>query len=446
MSTLFAVAWDSFREATDRSISTIMVMISIAMGLLALAVGFPESPVEDLCAIASNEASYPVSAVWTRVDARTAELALVRPAETPLAEAPPPEILPSEDGREGGRDGRRNRGARRRIYDSFNEMGEVPPGGRGSRAAVAHAAEKVQAILERRGVKSVTVTDAGTDAEPRARFALAYDPMYVRGATKLSYVFGTLEIDRKIREDANIYVGVSGSEALLTIEGMLVNGIAGFFGLILAVIITAGFVPTMLSGGTAHLLLAKPIWRPTLLIGKYLGGVGFVAFHSLVLTSLVVLAVYLRTGLFEARLLLAPASLSAVFAILYAASCLAGVLFETSVVSILAAMFLWMLSWAAVTSHNVVHNADRLMPEAKFEIPPKLKQGLNVFYLVMPKTGDISQIFEAYVSKGRVSEETERMSEELRKRIDPATVLWTSALFTLALLGAACLVFQMKDY
>jgi hypothetical protein len=176
------------------------------------------------------------------------------------------------------------------------------------------------------------------------------------------------------------------------------------------------------------------------------GGGGFVGFHALVLASVIVVAIFIRPGLIESRLLMAPLSLASVFAILYAASCLAGVLFETSVVSIFAALSLWLLSFSAVTTHNVVHNIDRYMPGEKIEIPEKLKRGVEIYYFLLPKTGDISQLFEAYMTEGRVSQEAQRIGEDLRRRLDPPTVVGTSAAFTLMLLGIACWVFSRKDY
>src|SRR5207237_349973 len=84
------------------------------------------------------------------------------------------------------------------------------------------------------------------------------------------------------------------------IEGVVSQVLAGWAGLIVVLVATAGFVPSMLTGGTAHLFLAKPVRRSTLLLGKYAGGVAFVAMHASIVTVLVVLAVYLRSGWFPA--------------------------------------------------------------------------------------------------------------------------------------------------
>ena len=63
-----------------------------------------------------------------------------------------------------------------------------------------------------------------------------------------------------------------------------------------------------------------------------------------------------------------------------------------AVVSILAALFVWFLSFASVQLHTFVHNADLLMPGEKLEIPEKAVRLIDGFYYVMPKTGDISTV------------------------------------------------------
>ena len=114
MTTLLAIAWDSFREATDRSISSIMFAISLLLGLTALALGFLEVPVEDLVLVSAKEAGYPKTVFITRVDERTVDFGLVRPpapsvTEPPaLTESPPLPPGPPDD-----RGGRRRRGGAR---------------------------------------------------------------------------------------------------------------------------------------------------------------------------------------------------------------------------------------------------------------------------------------------------------------------------------------------
>ena len=50
MRAFLAVAIDSFREATDRKISTVLLLLSAVFGVFYLAVGIVEVPVEELVA------------------------------------------------------------------------------------------------------------------------------------------------------------------------------------------------------------------------------------------------------------------------------------------------------------------------------------------------------------------------------------------------------------
>ena len=64
-------------------------------------------------------------------------------------------------------------------------------------------------------------------------------------------------------------------DAVHLLELLLAGGIAGTLGLLLALVWTAGFVPDVPgAGAAASVLLAKPVARQQLLLGKYLGVAG----------------------------------------------------------------------------------------------------------------------------------------------------------------------------
>ena len=60
-------------------------------------------------------------------------------------------------------------------------------------------------------------------------------------------------------------------EIVVGLELLIISPLAGLC-LLLAIFSSASFVPVMLEKVTIDLLLSKPISRPQLLIGKYLGG------------------------------------------------------------------------------------------------------------------------------------------------------------------------------
>src|SRR5262249_38817323 len=71
-----------------------------------------------------------------------------------------------------------------------------------------------------------------------------------------------------------------GHDAVRFIQCLLGLGVAGAGGLLLVLVWTAGFLPTFLDPGSASVMLAKPVPRWSLLLGKFLGVLAFVGFMA----------------------------------------------------------------------------------------------------------------------------------------------------------------------
>ena len=70
--------------------------------------------------------------------------------------------------------------------------------------------------------------------------------------------------------------------AVYWIEDYMVNGFGSWIGILVAVVLTAFFVPNMLRKGTVDMLLVKPIHRVDVLLYKYIGGLTFVFLNAVV--------------------------------------------------------------------------------------------------------------------------------------------------------------------
>ena len=142
-------------------------------------------------------------------------------------------------------------------------------------------------------------------------------------------------------------------------ENYLVSGVGGWIFSLLAVIITAAFVPNMLSKGALDLLIAKPTGRVWLLVCKYLGGLTFM----LLITAFAVVGVYLtigfRVGVWAPHFLAAIPLLTFQFAILYAVSTLIGVLTRNTLVAILGTIAVWFMLFAVGSLEATVHERER---------------------------------------------------------------------------------------
>src|SRR5262249_50002936 len=141
------------------------------------------------------------------------------------------------------------------------------------------------------------------DAPERIPSAMArqMDPRKLEGSGvdvihgKLRLFFGAVTIDNweRPRDDAVKYV-----------EVILLGLVADTGGILLALIWTAGFLPTFLESSNASVLLAKPIPRWSLLAGKYFGVLVFVAFQASIFVGGVWMALGLKTGVWDPACLL----------------------------------------------------------------------------------------------------------------------------------------------
>ena len=172
------------------------------------------------------------------------------------------------------------------------------------------------------------------------------------------------------------------------VESTMLNSIGAWIILLTGVVVTAGFVPTMMRKGGIDLLLSKPLSRPGILIYKYLGGLLFVFLVTAATVAGAWLAVGLRTGVWAPGVLWAVLGITFYFAILYALSTLIGVLTRNGIVSIIGTVLFWFIVWligfllTTLTAVNMVSEAtqtlradqaraaDRPLPPAEPPIRP----------------------------------------------------------------------------
>lgn len=189
-------------------------------------------------------------------------------------------------------------------------------------------------------------------------------------------------------------------DAAYLAENYLVNGIGGWIFALVAVVVTAAFVPNMMSKGALDLVIAKPVSRVWLLVCKYLGGLTFM----FMLTSFAVLGVYLmvgiRMGIWSPHFLAAIPLLTIQFAILYAVSTLIGVFTRNALVAILGTVAVWFLLFAFGTIDSRIH--DRVKEKEKLD--------------EILTTGK----FEEFDESGR-----RRTQEEVISSMDPNRPLWS---------------------
>ena len=139
------------------------------------------------------------------------------------------------------------------------------------------------------------VEDLKGPISPEAKSILLKDPAVaqrdgpdlIRGEVSLAFGAITFPLARE-RVDSVRFL-----------ETVLGGAIAGTFGLLLALVWTAGFMPTFLETGAIAVLIAKPVKRRTLFLGKYVGVMFFMGCQVALFVGLTWLALGVRTGVWD---------------------------------------------------------------------------------------------------------------------------------------------------
>ncbi|QDU19064.1 ABC transporter permease [Urbifossiella limnaea] len=248
-------------------------------------------------------------------------------------------------------------------------------------------------------------------------------------------------------------------------EDYLVNGIGAWVLLLVSVVITAGFIPTMLAKGSLDLIVSKPIGRTRLLVYKYLGGLMFI----FLLTAYTVLGVWLviglRSGLWSPNFLMVIPLLTFFFAVLYAVSTLAAVLTRSTIVAILVTAVAWGLMWGVGKLNTAVEDRQAALKEAEaaplnpragppdpdgrvwFVFGPGSWPFVKAVHYVTPRTYQLDERLGRVIAEG-VLTPNQLKAQKLDKppRASWAEILGVSVGFIAVVLGLGCWRFAGRDY
>jgi len=221
---------------------------------------------------------------------------------------------------------------------------------------------------------------------------------------------------------------------------ILAAGVADTLGLLLTLIWTAGFLPGFLAPQAAAVLLAKPVPRWGLLIGKYIGVLLFVLAHAAYFVGGTWLALALRTGVWDTSYLLCIPLLLVHFAIFFSVSLLLAVCFRSTVVCVFGSIGFWLLCWAVNFGRHAVVAADEVAAGGSFS--PAVVRAANISYWLLPKPVDLGQV--VYHALG--AEVFFRPTIEHGPAISLSLSVATSLAFTVYILFAASQQFAQTDY
>ncbi len=163
---------------------------------------------------------------------------------------------------------------------------------------------------------------------------------FIRG--EIDILFGAVRVPwGRYREDAVHFL-----------QFILVDFVAGTLGVGLALIWTAGFLPTFLEPSAATVLLAKPVPRWSLLAGKYLGVLLFFAFQATLFVVGTWLALGVRSGLWDMTYLLCLPVLLIHFAVFFSFSVFLAVWTRSTVTCVFGSLVFWVVCFGMNFGHH----------------------------------------------------------------------------------------------
>jgi hypothetical protein len=223
-----------------------------------------------------------------------------------------------------------------------------------------------------------------------------------------------------------------GEASVRFLQALLALWAAGAVGMLLVVLWTSGFLPEFLQPASATVLLAKPVPRWSLLAGKYLGVLAFVAFQVTVFVAGTWAALGLATGFWPLGYLFSIPLLVLEFAILYSFSALLAVWTRSTVACIFGTLLFWGLCAG-------VNHARR---QAVTPSP-----ALEASYWVLPKPTDLVLLLgDALGGGAHFRTPGVAPGERPSRGIEVELSLLSSLLFTGAVLGLAARRFVKSDY
>jgi hypothetical protein len=416
-----SVLKDSFYETLDYRIFFVLILLSAAVTFLCLSMSYPRQPADQT--IRSNlNFSFEVRKVGLISESKLGRYDRYQLVLTPTVE--PKQFIQKLNAvlEQLGRE-RAHRGGQ------MPELLVAPA----TREGWAQVVERFLSQLD--GFEDVHATPDEANPPQSYTVDLAVNWPQLPNAHRIHFLFGLTKYPVNGRL----------SETLFIIQYLLVEWLAGWAGVIVAVVVTAGFIPNMLRSGTVDLLLVRAISRRSLLLFKYLGGLAFVFLNSVVLVTGTWLAFGLRTGVWSPWYLTSILVLTFYFGLLYSLSVFLGVWTRSALVAILVTLGFWAflstLSWI-----QSMYKHPRPDEEPGERI---VRVTVTTLHTVLPKPGDLAVLDEELLMRtNELTYNPQRPPDDPQPRgtFSWVNTLCTSAGFLAVMLFLACWRFSRMDY
>lgn len=219
------------------------------------------------------------------------------------------------------------------LTDEGVDRAEALPRSDVRAAATAVATLIGNSAAQSQGVWSVPAPMYSREYQ-QVQMAFRHNVPVIRGQMTLAFGAVTVELSR------------DRLHAVRSLQCILAGWVADAAGLLLALLWTAGFLPAFLAPAAVSVLLAKPVPRWTLLAGKFIGVLTFVAFQSFVFLSATWLALGIRTGVWDLAYFICLPILLLHFGVFFSFSTVLAVVSRNSVICSFGSIVFWLICWA----------------------------------------------------------------------------------------------------
>jgi ABC-type transport system involved in multi-copper enzyme maturation permease subunit len=236
-----------------------------------------------------------------------------------------------------------------------------------------------------------------------------------------------------------VELGRDAEDAVRFLQLLLAGGVADTAGILLALLWTAGFVPSFLEPSAASVLLAKPVPRWLLLAGKFAGVLTFVAFQATVFIGGTWLALGLRTGVWHPLYLVSIPVLLLHFAVFFSFSALLGVVTRSPQLSMVGSLIFWFVCWGVNFSHLTALAQESSATGA-------WQTMLSAGYWILPKPADLNYLLQEMVQSAAYFARVPVLANLRPDAVSARATLLTSAAFMVAALALAGRRLRVADY
>lgn len=193
-------------------------------------------------------------------------------------------------------------------------------------------------------------------------------------------------------------------QGLQALVSLMVDSVAGRFGMLFGIAAISFFVPQMLERGAADVVFSKPASRVALLLSRYVAGLVFIGLLSTVLVGGIFLGLAVSSDYVDFGLLWSIPTMIYGFAIFHAVSCMVGVFTRNTIAAILLTIVFIFVNWVVHTvferqsldqrerAENIAAG-DRVDDMSSFGV--LFLRMFDVLHVTLPKSSDAIRIAQS---------------------------------------------------